>query len=93
MTNVGREALSNALFDKTSLNSAADSNHTCIIGGNNIGRVNGDIETNNLYCPVSLGEKKVYSILSERNRILSNVDHFNDDMPVELLPHMLNTIE
>lgn len=30
-TSAGWEALSKAVFDKTSLNSAADSNHTCMI--------------------------------------------------------------
>jgi len=85
-TSAGWEALGKAVFDKTSLNSAADSNHTCIIGGNDIGKLNDS-------CPVRLRQKKVYSVLSERNRSLSNVDHFNDDMSVELLPHMLTTIE
>jgi len=100
LTSTGWEALSRSLFDKTSLNTAADSNHTCSIEGFSpieegitpLGQENVNAEEY-LCCPVCLRKKKVYSILSARNRSLSNVDHFNDDMPVELLPHMLNTIE
>jgi Ran GTPase-activating protein (RanGAP) involved in mRNA processing and transport len=33
ITDVGRDALRNAIFDSTSLNSLADSNHTCYIDG------------------------------------------------------------
>jgi len=93
VANIGWEALGKAVFDKTSLNSASDSNHTCTIGGNDLGSVNGNVKNQEVFYPVNIRQKKVYSILSARNRTLSNVDHFDDDMPVELLPNILTTIE
>jgi len=102
MTSVGWEALRKAVFDETSLNSAADSNHTCrICFPDNEGV--GDREFNSYlpprpaavvwYDPIYVRKKKVYSILSARNRTFSNVDHFDENMPVELLPHILTSIE
>ena len=37
-------------------------------------------------------QKKIYSILSSRNRSWSNTDHF-EDVPVEFLPDMLSSIQ
>ena len=37
-------------------------------------------------------QKKIYSVLSSRNRDCSNVEHF-EDVPVELLPDMLQSIQ
>jgi len=96
------QLLHKAVFDKTSLNSAADSNHTCrVCFPDNEGV--GARELNSYlpprpakvvwYDPIYVRQKKVYSVLSARNRSLSNVDHFDEDMPVELLPHILTSIE
>jgi len=89
---VGWRALSRAVFDDTSLNSAADSNHCCYIckGAEGfdslvINSVNTD--------PKYVRQKKIYSILSSRNIDCSNVDYFDEEMAVELLPGMLTSIQ
>ena len=95
----GWEALRKAEFDDTSLNSASDSNHSCTIKypsgddeiqGLDTSEMNGnsDYHFDSLY----VRRKKVYSVLSTRNRLRSNVGHF-DDVPVEVLPDMLSTIQ
>jgi len=97
LTSAGWKALSKALFDKTSLYSAADSNHTCSIDFPSDNAAFADVlEINggtDWLEPILVRQKKIYSILSARNRSLSNIDHFDDDMPVELLPNILTTIE
>jgi len=45
-----------------------------------------------LYPSFLARQKKIYSLLSSRNRNLSNVQYF-DDIPVELLPDMLSSIQ
>ena len=90
-TRVGWEALSKEVFDKTSLNSAADSNHTCTIDFpshhkyDHVREINSEESSKHYYIPAHVRQKKIYSILSQRNKNSSNVDHFDDDMPVELL--------
>jgi len=103
ITKTGWKALRKAIFDKTSLNSAADSNHTCKIdfpGGNHfkyVRTINGvsdrDRDHVGNFDPWIVRQKKIYSILSSRNRGGSNVDYFDEDMPVELLPNMLRSIQ
>ena len=97
----GWSALRKAEFDDTSLNSAADSNHTCAIkypsGGDEIqgldtSEMNGDPDSSVVFDPMYIRQKKIYSVLSSRNRECSNVGHF-DDVPVELLPDMLDPIQ
>lgn len=97
----GWAALRKAEFDDTSLNSAADSNHTCAIGypsgddeiqGLDTSEMNGNPDAEFTFFPMYVRQKKLYSILSSRNRECSNVGHF-DDVPVELLPNMLSTIQ
>ena len=101
MKRAGWEALRKAEFDGTSLNSAADSNHTCCIGypsgdseirGLDTTEMNGNLAFDQTFNERSARQKKVYSVLSSRNRNCSNVGHF-DDIPVELLPDMLSTIQ
>jgi len=96
LTNLGWEALGKAVFDKTSLNTAADSNHKCHIDfpdGDEIIDIIRNSNGKTLWCPSKLRRKKVYSILSARNRNCLNVDHFDEGMPVELLPDMLRSIQ
>ena len=106
VTNAGWEALGKAVFDKTSLNSAADSNHTCWIDFpeddnefDEVRKINGISTGGYIYRkiqhfdPTYVRQRKIYSILSARNRSSSNVEHFDDDMPVELLPDMLASIQ
>ena len=105
----GWAALRKAEFDDTSLNSAADSNHTCaivypLIGGEVEGidttEMNGNPEfilpsnhePQSKFDPMYVRQKKIYSVLSYRNRTGFNVGHF-DDVPVELLPDMLSSIQ
>ena len=98
-TRVGWEALSKVVFDKTSLNSAADSNHTCTIDFpshhkyDNVREINSEESSKHYYIPADVRQKKIYLILSQRNRTLTNVEHFGDDMPVELLPDTLTSIQ
>ena len=104
MTTFGWQALSKAVFDKTSLNSAADSNHTCMIefpeeddDFDEVRYINGHKDPNSEPQfnpnPIYVRQRKIYSILSAWNRSMSNVDHFGDDMPVELLPDMLTSVQ
>src|SRR6056300_1287377 len=95
MTRAGWAALRKVEFDETSLNSAADSNHTCtikypIIQGLDISDMNGNSRYH--FAPLKVRQKKIYSVLSSRNRQCSNVGHF-DDVPVEFLPDMIRTFE
>ena len=94
----GWAALSQAVFDKTSLNSASDSNHSCCIYQEREGldcfEINGKAYGESpLPDPKYVRQKKIYSILSSRNKECSNVDHFDNDMPIELLPDMLTSIQ
>ena len=96
ISKAGWLALRKAEFDETSLNSAADSNHTCLIEyqllqGLGISEINGD-DSDYCFAPMYVRQKKIYTVLSSRNRGCTNVGHFND-VPVELLPDILSSIE
>ena len=94
ITNPGWDALRKAEFDPTSLNSAAESNHTCFIAG--ASEYNGDDpdtwDEMTPFVPAAVRQKKIYSVLSSRNRECSNVQSM-DDVPVEFLPDMLVSIQ
>ena len=100
ITKTGWKALRKAEFDNTSLNTAADSNHTCniryppvnsdVIEGLDISEMNGNLHPVR-FEPKYVRQKKIYTVLSTRNRNCSNVGNF-DDLPVELLPDMLDSI-
>ena len=101
ITKAGWVALRKAEFDDTSLNSASDCNHTCCIKypsgddeiqGLDTSEMNGDTNSGFCFAPMYVRQKKIYSVLSSRNRECSNVGHF-DDVPVELLPDILCSIE
>jgi len=105
ITRTGWMALRKTEFDDTSLNAASDCNHSCnikypsdeedennMIVGLDTSEMNGDRNCNNAFHPHFVRQKKIYSILSSRNRDCSNVEHF-DNVPVELLPDMLYTIK
>jgi len=101
-TKVGWAALRKVEFDDSSLNAAADSNHKCAIqyppdGSEAIEGVDTSEMNDNPQSQVHLAsyyvrQKKIYSVLSKRNRELSNVGHF-EDVPVEILPNMLHSIQ
>ena len=92
ITSIGHAALKSILFDESSLNAVADSNHT-------LERFDYDIA---IYNPVDSSRKpvdvglnrgaKIYFLLSKRNRTLSNVEHFSD-IDVKILPDMLESVQ
>ena len=104
ITDIGRNALTKVVFDRTSLNSMSDCNHVCIIhvdGGINVptGSSNG-----NRYLPSSNARRvsKIYQLLSERNKEGSNVQHLNlefddgdeeNDNSLKLAPHVLECVQ
>lgn len=79
------DATFSALFDDSSLNSAADSNHICYIDRRFYDRnEEGD--------PTGNRQRKIYNVLATRNKTMSNVQHF-DDIEINLLPEMLAAVQ
>jgi len=96
ITKIGWEALRETEFDDTSLNSLSNSNHMCNIkyppdDSDDIIEMNGDRSFTKAFDPYFVRQKKIYSVLSSRNRENSNVEHF-EDIHVKLLPTMLHSI-
>ena len=76
-TEVGVKALREAAYDSTSLNSVADSNHTCRVEGVDFGGI-----PSNPYDRENSGHaraQKLYHLLSSRNREGTNVRHLNSE--------------
>lgn len=94
LTYVGWDALRKAEFDSTSLNSAADSNHTCFIYNSSFINININIDrgSEKPVLPLTVRRRKIYSVLSARNRECSNIQYF-DKVPFEFLPDMLRSIQ
>ena len=81
----GHEALKRALYDESSLNSVADSNHSCRIDSNDdMMNYSKDRDMNRA--------EKLYRLLSWRNKTMSNVQHFSD-IDVKLLPNVLEAVQ
>ncbi len=79
----GNEALRVAVRNESSLNAVADSNHWCLM----------DIEVANQSDSREINRaRKIYALLSSRNEILSNVQHFGD-IDVKLLPNILEALQ
>ena len=78
------------MFDDSSLNAAADSNHICFLGDCTIHESH-FILNNSYERYVNRGEK-IYSLLSSRHRTMSNTQYFSD-MDVKILPNMLDSIQ
>ena len=90
LTDVGHDALRNAIFDSTSLNTVADSNHRCNIFGFELDNINDDEEESK----ANRG-RKIYSLLSLRNREGTNVRHLDsefDDESMKLVPKVLESV-
>eukprot|EP00956_Cyclotella_meneghiniana_P038928 scaffold162300_cov20-Cyclotella_meneghiniana.AAC.1 len=69
--------LASIVFDQTSLNSAYDSNHHCHM---EISPITYPIDKFNMYQdPILNRRKKIYNILSTRNRNQENAAHFESD--------------
>ena len=85
-----------AEFDSTSLKSAADSNHACHIRP--VSNFNGNLNESPIetewrhFEPKANRQKKIYHVLSSRNKECTNAQHFGD-APVEFLPDMLSSIQ
>jgi hypothetical protein len=93
ITESGWSALHRAEFDDTSLNSAADSNHTCYnIYNEYWNAINGNPSSDDMFELRPLRRKKIYAVLSSRNIECLNAQHF-DDVPVEFLPDMLRSVQ
>ncbi|KAK1739013.1 leucine-rich repeat protein [Skeletonema marinoi] len=89
ITKIGVESLRLALCDESSLNSVADSNHRCDV------RLIGSLTLCWNNSSQDMGEnrgRKIYRLLSSRNKTMSNVQHFGD-IDVKLLPNMLQTVQ
>ena len=94
----GKESLRLVLYNVSSLNSLADSNHSCVADGvgfhswNVYGfRKNGAWHE----VPASFNRaRKIYNLLSKRNNSMStsNVQHF-DGIDAKILPFMLNAVQ
>eukprot|EP00573_Skeletonema_grethae_P000029 CAMPEP_0201687898 /NCGR_PEP_ID=MMETSP0578-20130828/1744_1 /ASSEMBLY_ACC=CAM_ASM_000663 /TAXON_ID=267565 /ORGANISM="Skeletonema grethea, Strain CCMP 1804" /LENGTH=568 /DNA_ID=CAMNT_0048172077 /DNA_START=24 /DNA_END=1727 /DNA_ORIENTATION=- len=79
----GAKAFRLVLCDESSLNAAADSNHMCFC-------VLCDYSNRHEQRQINRASK-IYRLLSSRNRMLSNVNHF-DDIDVKMLPNMLEAV-
>lgn len=87
-------------FDSTTLNSAANSNHTCHIPFacryNHIWYdtlvEDSPIKGFGSHPAPALRRKKIYKVLSRQHQNCSNVTHF-EDVPIEVLPNMLISIQ
>ena len=102
ITNIGKEALSKAMYDPTSLNTVYDCNHTCQIVLD--GFVRKDLPN---WCrnaggwnPKTIRCMKMHYILSLRHRERSNVQHLNtefkddddEDDSLKLVPNVLEAV-
>eukprot|EP00984_Skeletonema_dohrnii_P022835 scaffold11933_cov117-Skeletonema_dohrnii-CCMP3373.AAC.7 len=88
ITKVGKESLRLVLYDESSLNVTADSNHTCTVD-----LLWHDIDGYNSHEQGHINRgRKIYSILSTRNEMMSNVQHFSD-IDVKILPKMLEAVQ
>ena len=97
ITEVGNGALRKAVNGPTSLNTVSDSNHTCFIDGIDFG----DSPKNYRHTARYNRSRKLYHLLSVRNREGSNVRHLNlefgdendeDDDSIKLVPKVLESI-
>ena len=93
ITDVGRTALSKAIYDSTSLNSVMDCNHRCDI--EDIRFLDIPENYSNM-TPKGNRAMKIYHLLSLRNREGSNVQHLNvefeDDDSLALVHRVLESV-
>ncbi|KAL7450641.1 hypothetical protein ACHAWC_002523 [Mediolabrus comicus] len=98
ISDAGKQSLRLVLHDDSSLNSIADSNHSCFLEGvafyawNMRGFWKGGAWHE---APGSFNRaRKIYNLLSERNKSIStsNVQHF-DEVDIKILPYMLKAVQ
>ena len=99
ITSIGHAALKSLLFDESSLNAVADSNHTLESFDHSTATYNtrvynyNSIDSWNKMLNVGLNRgAKIYFLLSKRNRTLANVEHFSD-IDVKILPNLLDSVQ
>eukprot|EP00956_Cyclotella_meneghiniana_P020721 scaffold36945_cov42-Cyclotella_meneghiniana.AAC.2 len=87
--------LTSVVFDQTSLNSAHDSNHYCHLEILSPQHNTSAISKFNMYGnPVLNRRKKIYHILSTRNRNRENAAYFeSDDIGIKHMPRILALLE
>jgi len=88
----GAEALRRALCDETSLNSVADSNHSCSIDADYELSMGYHSHDENMKDREINRAEKIYRLLSSRNETSSNVQHFGN-IDVKLLPNVLEAVQ
>ncbi len=93
INDAGEEVLRRLLWDNSSLNAVADLNHTCSI---DVGWSAPDYDE--IFDDWNSHEKKqvnrgrkIYNILSSRNKTMSNAQHFGN-IEVKILPNMLAAV-
>ena len=93
----GRNALIDVSYDPTSFNSLVECNHTCCIDGHIDFN---SISVNKYYeCPKQNMRRKIYHLLSVRNKEGSNVHYLNsefvdeeEDVSMKLVPRVLECV-
>ena len=88
ITLVGKESLRLVLYDESSLNAAADSNHICTV---DLGRKAFDVYNSHEQGQINKAAK-VYRLISIRNQSMSNVQHFGN-IDLKILPTMLEAVQ
>ena len=84
----GEEAFCSVLFDESSLNAAADSNHICSVS---VGSLDWDLYNSSTDMKENRA-RKLYALLSSRNKTMSNVQHFSA-IDLKLLPNILQAMQ
>ena len=87
----GAEALKRALYNGSSLNSVADSNHSCCIEADYDLIVNDMILNESEDREINRAQK-IYTLLSIRNKSMSNAQDFGY-IDVKLLPNILEVVQ
>ena len=87
--------LEDIIFDHTSLNSAHDSNHHCQLDLSSYKRFNPEIiKFNTCIDPTMNRRKKIYTILSSRNRSRANAAYFEQDrIGIKHVPQILSLLK
>mmetsp|Transcript_18720 Transcript_18720/g.37757 ORF Transcript_18720/g.37757 Transcript_18720/m.37757 type:complete len:558 (+) Transcript_18720:46-1719(+) len=88
ITKVGKESLRLVLYDESSLNAVADSNHICTV---DLGWKAFDVYNSHEQGQINRC-RKIYSLLSSRNETMSNVQHFGN-IDLKILPIMLEAVQ
>ena len=95
ITDEGGEAFRLVVNDDSTLNSVADSNHSCSVylSVNNFWNLNWYESGNELAKDLEKNRAlKICMLLSSRNRSMSNVQHFGG-MDIKMLPNMIEAVQ